>query len=722
MGERLGRRLHSLGRRTLREMFWRARTRGYKWLENRGMGLAGLSDDHLLGQLDIPPATMARGQDGVVEHFRRRWAHPWLTSSADHGPPEPNSFTMASSEQRALCAIADDACAGQFRLLGYHHLNFGTPIDWHYDPVHDRRAPLRHWSRIRYLDMDEVGDHKIVWELNRQQFLVTLGQAYVLTGEERYARAALGYVTDWIAGNPPCRGINWCSSLEVGFRAIAWLWCLRHIVHADAISATALRRILATLIRHGLHVERYLSTYFSPNTHLTGEALALLYLGALMPEAGAAARWRERAVGILESELQRQVWDDGVYFEKSTWYQRYTVDIYLHATVLRGMVGHEAPVWWKQRLTRALEVLSTVARPDGTIPLIGDDDGGCLVNLEAVSVCDVRPTIALGARVLDLPGHVERSGPSPTVSWMLGPGGTSPTVPSPGGAVGPVRAFPNGGLYVFREGQNANRSTLLVDAGPHGCYGHAHAGALAFDLTIGREPVITDPGTFAYVGPGRDEFRAGSVHSTVTLDGEGSSTPDGPFSWRDRTSVEVEEWTVSGDSACLRARQEGWRESRKGAAWHERTIVWLMEGCWVICDRVRDPAARSIGIALQAGRNVVAETTGPDSATFRTQGDQQVQLSVTGSVVPILRVEDGAVSGCYGSRQAAPRLRISTPSNRSDPRNEVILLLTFTQRPHSLVRRHWQSAERRFAAGFSSGREVHLAVQGGGLTWNVVAC
>ena len=166
------------------------------------MGLAGLSDDQVLGQLDIPRAREP-GQDGELEHFRRRWAQPWLSLSGDDRPPETDSFDIGSSEQLALCAIADDACAGQFRLLGYRNLNFGRPIDWHYDPVHDRRAPLRHWSRIRYLDVDEVGDHKIIWELNRQQFLVTLGQAYAITGEERYARAALAYVTEWIARNPP---------------------------------------------------------------------------------------------------------------------------------------------------------------------------------------------------------------------------------------------------------------------------------------------------------------------------------------------------------------------------------------------------------------------------------------------------------------------------------------------------------------------------------------
>src|SRR2546430_5092825 len=38
-------------------------------------------------------------------------------------------------------------------------------------------------------------------------------------------------------------------------------------------------RAVKFLFLQGRHIETYLSTYYSPNTHLTGEALGLLYLG-----------------------------------------------------------------------------------------------------------------------------------------------------------------------------------------------------------------------------------------------------------------------------------------------------------------------------------------------------------------------------------------------------------------------------------------------------------
>ena len=49
-------------------------------------------------------------------------------------------------------------------------------------------------------------------------------------------------------------------------------------------------QILKYLYLHGRHLETYLSTYFSPNTHLTGEALGLYYLGTVFPEFSDAER------------------------------------------------------------------------------------------------------------------------------------------------------------------------------------------------------------------------------------------------------------------------------------------------------------------------------------------------------------------------------------------------------------------------------------------------
>jgi len=69
-------------------------------------------------------------------------------------------------------------------------------------------------------------DPKIIHELNRHQHLPRLAKAYLLTGDERYSSEAVAQLNIWIDQNPPGRGINWQSSLEIGIRAISWLWTI----------------------------------------------------------------------------------------------------------------------------------------------------------------------------------------------------------------------------------------------------------------------------------------------------------------------------------------------------------------------------------------------------------------------------------------------------------------------------------------------------------------
>ncbi|MGI8495333.1 MAG: heparinase II/III family protein, partial [Pyrinomonadaceae bacterium] len=120
---------------------------------------------------------------------------------------------------------AERITESRFDLLGYQNLDFGGEhIDWHYEPIARKRVALKHWKQFDELSTEETGDKKIIWELNRHQYFFTLGQAYWLTGDERYAETFARHLDEWIMQNPPGMGINWVSSLEVAFRAISWIW------------------------------------------------------------------------------------------------------------------------------------------------------------------------------------------------------------------------------------------------------------------------------------------------------------------------------------------------------------------------------------------------------------------------------------------------------------------------------------------------------------------
>ena len=253
---------------------------------------------------------------------------------------------------RDIVARAERILQHRFDFLGFENLNYGPEIDWHLDLAHGKRAPRNPWFKVNYLDFDEVGDSKITWELNRHQYFVTLAKAYRLTADDRFAAELVAQWKSWHAANPYPIGMNWASSLEVAFRTISWIWVYFLLADTPAMTTDLRREFVQKLGISGRHIETYLSIYFSPNTHLLGEAVALFFLGTLFPDLPHAKLWKERGWAIVLEAATRQVRADGFYFEQSTYYHVYALDMFLHARVLAALNGVAIPPALRSRSRR----------------------------------------------------------------------------------------------------------------------------------------------------------------------------------------------------------------------------------------------------------------------------------------------------------------------------------------------------------------------------------
>jgi hypothetical protein len=561
-----------------------------------------------------------------------------------------------------VCARADAALEGRFALLGYEGLSFGHPVDWHLDPLRGKRTTLVHWTQVPYLDVERVGDHKLVWELNRHNHFVTLAQAACLTGDEHYSLGLKAQWHDWTLHNPPARGMNWASSLEVAMRAIHWLWAARLLRCSDGDHEAFLKEMALWLAIHGSHIERYMSTYFSPNTHLTGEALGLLYLGCWLEDSKTTARWRQVGWRILVEQLVRQVYPDGAYFEQSTWYQRYTVDFYLHAWLLAVESQMPLPPGYRERLERAADVLLHVRRPDGSAPLIGDDDGGQLIGFDSASPDDFSDTLALAGVVMGRSDLCAAARARSSLFWLLGESGIerfesllgpSPELES--------RAFEHGGYYCLRDGGSPRSSLMVIDAGRHGALsgGHSHADALAIDLSVEGAPLFVDPGTYSYVGSEREWFRSTGAHNTAEIDGVSSSHPEGMFRWSGWARTTVECWLTKEWVSGLSASHDGY-ERLSDPLVHHRVVLFLRDGYWLVVDRFAARLAHRIKLRFQAAAGVEACHAGAGRVLLsasRGEGDR-IPVTFWTSAPADVAIGLGAVSHAYGAQRSAPVLDI----------------------------------------------------------------
>lgn len=664
----------------------------------------------------------ARQMLAMVSERRRGWSPvgreevPRLAPAGAGGgywPPAPTGAATAVAARwpasiPATLRHADRVLEGRFRLLGWSDIRWPIPIDWHFEPLQGRRAPMRHWRAIPFLNADEVGDHKVLWELNRQQYLVTLAQAKLLSGDARYSRHAVRLMTEWLEANPPAWGINWASSLEVAFRAISWLWTIRLLGAEPAFESGELRAVEEGLYCHGRHLERHLSTYFSPNTHLTGEALALLYLGLALQNGPAPKRWEDLGREILLEELTRQVQPDGTHFEQSPWYHRYTIDFYLHALLLGGWTPGqtEALRTTLREMTRALVHL---VRPDGSLPLVGDDDGGSLLRLDETSITDARGTLALAGAVLRQSEAKFLAGSAPvSLWWLLGTEGVNrydelPTAPPAELSV----QLGNAGWHLMRDSWDGEANWLFFDAGPVGALsgGHGHADVLTFEACVDGRPVLVDPGTGAYVGELRDRLRGTAAHNGLTIADESSSIPGGPFRWRTRATGRTIR-VVQGERARLIVAEQDGFERLDPPVEQQRSLVAVERAGWVVEDVVSGRAARKVAQHFQCGVEVRVEWI--DGHPLLLPAGGRRGLLMLAAAPGTWTYAEGLVSPGYGQAQSAPHLSFEWSAGVS--RCPVLLLCT--KRPDH-IRFGWEVSDTAFQLEVTVDGEHHLISLGG---------
>jgi len=466
--------------------------------------------------LRMSPAEIA---DRTRQAFSKRWAKPLACrlapSQSEFAFPDPPSFSPETAAK---------ICAHRFDLLGYENLDFGSPIDWHFDPVHNKRSPRIPWYKIPFLDFTQIGDHKIIWELNRHQHFVTLAQAGCRD-------EILAQWTHWQRENPYPIGINWASTLEVAFRALSWLW-VRHLLgdfHPDLLPALHL---------HGWYIERFLSTYFSPNTHLLGEGVALFAIGLLCPQIAEAPRWQKRGWRIVLKQAEKQVRPDGFHFEQSVYYHVYAYDFFRFARDLAAKNGLSIPPALDQTIEKMSAALAALTQ-SGRLPNFGDNDGG---------------------RVL-----------------------ISPAPPAP------PATHPVGGIHIM----TGHDTKLYIDAGPQGAFtaGHGHADALSIQLIASGRAVLIDPGTYCYTCPDRDRFRGTAAHNTLQIDGRDQAQPHGPFAWTHlpQTTVDRRHSTESYD--LFAGHHNGYYP-----VIHHRWVFHLKSRFWLVRDLVTGPGRHRLEI------------------------------------------------------------------------------------------------------------------------------
>lgn len=555
------------------------------------------------------------------------------------------------TDAAALKDRADLATRGTVELFGRPTAIGDGPLPWHKDVTTGASwDPATWFADIRW---GAGRDVRVPWELSRCGHFVTLGQAYVLTGDERFAKTFSDQLEDWIRRNPPKFGVNWAVAMEVALRACNWLAAWELFSRSSSLSPFVREHFAGALWEHGRHIEAHLEWAGEVSTnHYLGGLLGLFYIGRALGQED----WTASAEEGLKAAIREQTYADGMDFEASTAYHRFVLEIFFYFARVRDGAAPAAGKGFPERLRAMFRMAAALAAPNGRTPLIGDNDSARVHRWSNRADDDMGYLGDFAAAFLA--DQESRAGGTPVGSetaWLFGcdaAGAMSP-VGFPPTRVPNLRPGPSG-IATLRGTRDA-AWFLMMPNGTRGIGNHTHNDKLSVLISVGADDFLVDPGNAAYSGDPsrRDRYRSTRFHSTVMVDGaEQNRFPrQNLFTLVDDSRLQLEEFREATHVAALHT---GYRRLASPVT-HRRSLERVRSPLsWIIEDTLSGDGPHQALWTFVCGPSIRA--TVAEDGTARLDGTEGT-LEIRSHAALRFSAEPGEVSPGYGAAVPTTFLR-----------------------------------------------------------------
>ena len=496
-------------------------------------------------------------------HYRR------LTPSVRSGPvsaptlPPLAHFPEIPQAQIDLTlAEADEIRRGKVRLFEADPV----PLDL------DAGASPQHWSILERTPPE--GDPKLIWEIGRLGWAITLARAYTHSGDKVYAREFWEKTLYFLEAHPPNLGRQWQSAQEVAIRLMALVFCDRVLATNPESTPERRQRLWQAVAEHARRIPPTLIyARAQNNNHLLSEAAGLYTAGLYLGDHPEAREWRHLGWRWLNWGFLNQVEEFGSYVQNSVNYHRLMLQLALFTDAIRRDAGEEDwPKATRRHLAAATHWLWALTDPQtGKVPNLGANDGAAIFPLAAQPFDDYRPVVNAAARAFLDQSIPEFDAQGEMAAWF----GLEAQPPAD---ERPSQAFDNLRL-TGAEGRAFLRTAVFTDR-------PSHADQLHTDLWWRGVNVAQDAGTFSYnAAPPWDNALASTfVHNTLILDRQEQMQRASRFLWLDWAQAEILAYEMDEDGQIIRlvGEHDGYR--RLGAL-HQRLLEATERG-WLVTDRV----------------------------------------------------------------------------------------------------------------------------------------
>ena len=477
----------------------------------------------------------------------------------------PKSFANIKAEEKdTIIKCADQALNHDFDLLGSGLMHFDL-IPWHSDFKSGYTWPKSVFYRKQKSGATKGSDIKVPWELSRCHHLLWLGEAYLITSDEKYAQEVVSEIDNWIDENPLMYSVNWTCSMDVAICATNWMYALNFISASKNFTDDFATRASKSLFQHAFFIKNNLEKVIPySNNHYSSDIVGLLYLGQLFNKTSKGKRWFRFAKNEFFKDIEIQVLPSGVHYEKSISYHRLMVELYSYPIYMFDRCGIKFPNSIKGKIQLMYEYVSNYTKPSGYAPLIADNDDGRFL-----------PFVKRDFR------QHKYLNDSSSVESVVAATGINKTFCSMARG---SKLYDDAGVAIVR---NKDAFLLVSNAGYSrkpklsevNLGTHTHNDLLSFELNVGGKDIVIDPGTYLYTSSikDRNEFRSTMKHNTVIVDDEEQNVLLETNAFSLQRNVMFDGLSLDGSIVSGNYR------TLKGQMSHHRTID-LQEGKLIIND------------------------------------------------------------------------------------------------------------------------------------------
>ena len=439
-------------------------------------------------------------------------------------------------------------------------------------------------------------DEEWIFMLNRHRYWITLGQAYVLTKDEKYTKTFIRQLTHWIKNVRPVEGTEKTTwrTIEAGIRGENWIKAYSYFSNSEYIDEETTRIFVESLKEHG----EYLYSNYSDARKLSNwgvlESHGLLVIGLFLNDKELSEKYIQESLRRLEEQIGLQVMEDGMHWEQSPMYLNEVLHCYLDTINICKRNNIEIPNIILEKTKKLAYANLYMKKPNHKQICQSDSDD-----------TDLRDMLTKAAYLFE--DGVLKFGSYEEIDfesiWDLGYDSIKkykgikvkyPEYVSYG--------FEDSGNYYMRSGWSEHDNYMYFHCGTLGS-GQGHADLLHISVFANGEDYLIDPGRYTYIegNEEREYLKSCKAHNTTIVDDEEFTKLNGSWSYNS-VATPIKHPFISKDAYdYLEGSHLGYMS--KGI-FTNRSVIYIKPDIWVLVDRFYGEGTHKYNQIFQFAKNI----------------------------------------------------------------------------------------------------------------------